>query len=180
MSIALNARIKDLINHYMGCGISVWIDNDFVLNELVVTAKNTKDDLHSRHRIRSDVPEDELAHLIHRVAAKVAVGGARDSSKDDIVQLKAELDKYKAAVKQLAFDLEMAQSTSRSSVDEKIIRKFALEQAADYLMDHGCIRTGAELEQVCDQIRKLHPSKDVTMNQAAARMQAFFGGLNGK
>ena len=31
----------------------------------------------------------------------------------------------------------------------------ALERAADLLMDHGVIRTGAELERVCDQIRNL-------------------------
>jgi len=31
----------------------------------------------------------------------------------------------------------------------------ALEKAADLLMDHGVIRTGAELEAVCEQIRNL-------------------------
>jgi hypothetical protein len=36
------------------------------------------------------------------------------------------------------------------------VRK-ALERAADLLMDHGIIRTGHELEQVCEQIRNLAP-----------------------
>jgi hypothetical protein len=38
----------------------------------------------------------------------------------------------------------------------RAVRK-ALERAADLLMDHGIIRTGHELEQVCEQIRNLAP-----------------------
>lgn len=37
----------------------------------------------------------------------------------------------------------------------------ALEKAADLLMDHGVIRTGAELERVCEQIRSLRLRKEV-------------------
>lgn len=37
--------------------------------------------------------------------------------------------------------------------------RMALESAADLLMDHGIIRTGAELEQVCQQIRDLAKKK---------------------
>ena len=37
----------------------------------------------------------------------------------------------------------------------------ALERAADLLMDHGVIRTGAELERVCEQIRSLRLRKEV-------------------
>lgn len=70
------------------------------------------------------------------------------------------LDKYKEAVKRLAFDLEMAQ-TGRAVVNESAVRKAALEQAAEFLMDHGVITSGGELETVCEQIKRLHPSQAV-------------------
>jgi hypothetical protein len=40
-------------------------------------------------------------------------------------------------------------------MSDAITWRKALEAAADLLMDHGVIRTGPELEQVCEQIRKL-------------------------
>lgn len=94
-----------------------------------------------------------------------------------IRELERELEKYKAAVKQLSFDLEMATSNKSYATNvetERVIRKFALEQAAEYLNDHGVIRTGVELEQVCEQIKKLHPTRDIKMGQAAAAMNAMF------
>lgn len=44
---------------------------------------------------------------------------------------------------------------SLDAIEREQIHRLALEMAADLLMDHGVIRTGHELEQVCEQIRKL-------------------------
>ena len=95
-----------------------------------------------------------------------------------IYELERELAKYKEAVKQLSFDLEMATNNNKTYATnvetERVIRRFALEQAADFLNDHGVIRTGVELEQVCEQIKKLHPTRDIKLGQAAAAMNAAF------
>ena len=37
----------------------------------------------------------------------------------------------------------------------EVVWREALELAADLLMDHGVIKTGSELERVCEQIRNL-------------------------
>lgn len=70
--------------------------------------------------------------------------------------VEGELEKYKATVKRLAMELERMRY--EPVADEQAIRKYALEQAADHLMDHGIIRGGAELEQVCEQIKRLQPA----------------------
>jgi hypothetical protein len=70
--------------------------------------------------------------------------------------LAQELKKYKGAVAQLAFELEMA-TMGRAVVKVEAVRKAALEQAAEYLMDHGVVTTGNALVEVCEQIKKLHP-----------------------
>jgi hypothetical protein len=104
--------------------------------------------------------------------------GESQRTEPRIEELERELAKYKEAVKQLSFDLEMATTSNKTystNVEtERVIRKFALEQAAEYLNDHGVIRTSAELEQVCEQIKKLHPTRDIKMGQAAAAMNAMF------
>jgi hypothetical protein len=79
-----------------------------------------------------------------------------------------DLNKYKDAVKSLAFDLEMAQTGANALVSESAVRKAALEQAAEFLMDHGVITTGNALVEVCEQIKKLHGSK-----AAPAKAQEF-------
>jgi hypothetical protein len=76
------------------------------------------------------------------------------NGEDRVAELERELAKYKAAVKDLSFKLEMA-NTGRAVVKEFEVRKFALEQAAEFLMDHGVITTGNELVEVCEQIKKL-------------------------
>lgn len=117
-----------------------------------------------------------LRESVERLCA-TAKGENYGGSKSRIASLETELAKYKAAVKQLSFDLEMATSNKSYATNvetERVIRKFALEQAAEFLNDHGVIRTGLELEQVCEQIKKLHPTKDIKMGQAAAAMSAMF------
>lgn len=92
-----------------------------------------------------------------------------------IYQLERDLDRYKAAVKQLSFDLEMKSTTPRAVATEADVRKATLEMAADFLMDYGIIKSGTELESVCEQMRKLHPSKAATMSAAQAKMRDIFG-----
>jgi hypothetical protein len=96
-------------------------------------------------------------------------------NRGEVAELKMQLEKYKAAVKQLSFDLEMKSTTPRAVATEADVRKQTLEMAAEFLMDYGIIRSGNELESVCEQIRKLHPSKATTMANAASKMQEMFG-----
>jgi len=106
---------------------------------------------------------------------KSMVADLNADDRSEVDSLKAELERYKAAVKQLSFDLEMQSTTPRAVATEADVRKKTLEMAADYLMDYGVIRTGSELENVCEQIRKLHPSKAAVMADAATAMQRMFG-----
>jgi hypothetical protein len=96
----------------------------------------------------------------------------KDDNRSELDALKMELEKYKAAVKQLSFDLEMKSTTPRAVATEADVRKQTLEMAAEFLMDYGVIKTGSELESVCNQMKKLHPSKAATMSAAAEKMQA--------
>ena len=86
--------------------------------------------------------------------------------------MRDELNKYKAAVKKLSFDLEMANTPSRAVATEADVRKKTLEMAAEFLMDYGIIKTGTELESVCEQMKKLHPSRAAVMAEAAKKMSA--------
>ena len=94
------------------------------------------------------------------------------------VQLKAELEKYKAAVKQLSFDLEMAQGRGGADTAIRVneIRRMALEQAADYVMDYGIPKTGADLEKLCGEIKGLKETRNMAMQRAADAMSQKFGG----
>lgn len=92
-----------------------------------------------------------------------------------IAWLEAELDRYKAAVKQLSFDLEMQSTTPRAVATEADVRKQTLEMAADFLMDYGVIKSGTELEAVCEQMKKLHPSRKAVIQSALDKMNAAFG-----
>jgi hypothetical protein len=73
----------------------------------------------------------------------------------ELVKTRDELDRYKEAVRSLSFQLEMNKTPVAALVSEARIRELALEQAAEFLMDHGIVTTGAELESVCEQMKKL-------------------------
>lgn len=78
------------------------------------------------------------------------------SSQQQINRLELELAKYKDTVKRLSFQLEMSSRGGMGSVlKEDEVRRLALDQAAEHLMDHGVITTGSELVEVCEQIKKL-------------------------
>ena len=100
--------------------------------------------------------ENFYAAAHRRVIAQLLEARGGRTTSAEVAQLQADLARYKDAVKRLSFDLEMAQ-TGRAVVNESAVRKAALEQAAEFLMDHGVITSGGELETVCEQIKKLHP-----------------------
>lgn len=77
-----------------------------------------------------------------------------------IESVERELAKYKDAVKRLSFELEMAH-TGAGSVKVNEVRRLALEQAAEFVMDYGIPGSGEELEIMCDQIKRLPIHKDV-------------------
>lgn len=78
-----------------------------------------------------------------------------------IESVEKELAKYKEAVKHLSFQLEMAEGRSDAAVKVNEVRKLALEQAAEFVMDYGIPGSGEELEIMCDQIKRLPIHKDV-------------------
>lgn len=98
-------------------------------------------------------------------------GGKRDDF-TRIAELERELERYKEAVKKLSFDLEMSRTPSKAVATEADVRKATLEMAAEFLMDYGVIRTGPELQSVCEQMKKLHPSRAIVMADAAKKMAA--------
>lgn len=99
----------------------------------------------------------------------------KDARDAEIRRLEGELSRYKDAVKQLAFDLEMASTFGSPYVHIKEsevkgeVRRVALDQAAEHLMDHGVIRTGKELEAVCNEIKSLSTVKAVLIVKPAKK-----------
>lgn len=102
------------------------------------------------------------AEAFHKVIDELMgypAGGVKDAT-TRINELQRELDTYKSTVKSLAFQLEMAEQGGRGVLlKEDEVRRLALEQAAEHLMDHGVIATGSELVEVCEQIKKLQRSE---------------------
>jgi hypothetical protein len=87
-----------------------------------------------------------------------------------------ELQRYKEIVKQLSFELEMAQETKPDVVARvSAIRKAALEQAAEFVMDWGIPRDGKDFEEMCKQITKLKESKSMAVQRGLDAMTAAFG-----
>jgi hypothetical protein len=73
-------------------------------------------------------------------------------------ELAAELAGYKAAVHSLSFELEMLKDRSNRSITHKeimLIREHALNQASEFVMDWGIPKSGEELVNLCDKIKKL-------------------------
>lgn len=76
-----------------------------------------------------------------------------------VAQLEAELSKYKATVKRMAFDAEMNadKPTKEFVVDVARVHYRTLGVVADMLMDHGVITTHELLLDICQQIREMKP-----------------------
>lgn len=155
---------KDLASEH---GIQIEMTDDFMRGTVVVRGRIGEGveryefkeiiDKVGELNVRAEDVERIYANAYRRVIAQL-LDRARNTTGAQVAQLQADLSRYKDAVKKLSFDLEMAQ-TGRAVVSEAAIRKAALEQAAEFLMDHGVVTSGGELETVCEQIKKLHPSQ---------------------
>lgn len=109
-------------------------------------------------------------------AIKKMVNGFDINDRARIATLESELRDYKAAVKDLAFQLEMTKDVDKSAairIDK--IRSAALKQASRHVMDFGVPRSGAELERLCKEIEELKTTKDLAINEALHKMQEAFG-----
>lgn len=106
--------------------------------------------------IRAEHMDDFYASVYMAVIRSLIDGEGKDMTNQRIIQLEAELAKYKDTVKNLSFQLEMnSRGGFGAVVKEDEVRRLALEQAAEHLMDHGVITSGKELVEVCEQIKKL-------------------------
>jgi len=85
------------------------------------------------------------------------------------------LDAYKQAVHQLSFDLEMAKENPNKVANVSAIRKIALSQAADFVMDWGVPKSGGDLVKLCEQIRSLHETKAAAVARGLAAIGIQYG-----
>jgi hypothetical protein len=115
--------------------------------------------------------EEKIADAINKMVREFSVNDAAR-----IAELESELRDYKAAVKDLAFQLEMTKDVDKATairIDN--IRLAALKQASRHVMDFGVPRSGAELERLCKEIEGLKTTKDLAISEALQKMQEAFG-----
>lgn len=186
MSSQFGIKVDEAIKRAARSGVEVHVEHNVHLQNIHLFAiknKGSSNEL-STTKVVTDTDyrmshdgQEMLSDLINKMTEEIFYynGGS------EVEQLREELKKYKAAVKQLAFELEMASDGDGKQrknllLKESEVRKYALEQAADLLMDNGIVTTGADLEQICKKILELKPSKSYVMGQAAAQMENFFYG----
>jgi hypothetical protein len=156
---------QDRAKHH---GIKIAMHEDFARYQIVVRgqlgdiAYDHRIDHHEILSLRIEDMDAVYADAHHKVIDALVgypAGGTKDTM-TTISELRRELDTYKSTVKMLAFQLEMAEQGGKGVLlKEDEVRRLALEQAAEHLMDHGVIATGSELVEVCEQIKKLHRSE---------------------
>ena len=90
----------------------------------------------------------------------------RDMTKSELID---ELHAYKAAVHSLSFELEMLKEKTNRSISHKeimLIREHAMSQASEFVMNWGVPKSGADLVDLCNQIKKLTEKKDAAILRA--------------
>lgn len=169
---------EQIRQYYSSMGVGVQVHHDMMRHEFVISAFSSRNGTHINKRISDNQDEVVILACLKQTVDELLYEDAKPSSDHTvrIIELERELQRYKDTVKKLSFDLEMASTSSRAVATEADVRKKTLEMAAEFLMDYGIIKTGTELESVCEQMKKLHPSKAATMNVAMAEMNAAFGG----
>jgi hypothetical protein len=154
---------QDRAKHH---GIKIEMIDDILRYQIVVRGR--LGDTEYRHAISTGFivqqPTEALdgiyADAHNLVIDKLLGSRSKSNVSREVAELQRELDTYKSTVKMLAFQLEMAeQGGSGVLLKEDEVRRLALEQAAEHLMDHGVIATGSELVEVCEQIKKLQRSE---------------------
>ena len=170
-----SALPRKVYDYYLAMGVAVHIHHDMARMEYVVSAVAEGGASISK-RAPDDADVTLLQLMLRGCVNEVMTAGKKNQGDMRVQALESELAKYKSVVKQLSFDLEMQNTTPRAVATEADVRKQTLEMAAEFLMDYGIIKSGGELESVCNQMKKLHPSKTATINAALAKMNAAFGG----
>lgn len=93
-------------------------------------------------------------------------------------ELHAELLSYKQAVHQLSFQLEMLKDKQAMPVAPHrtvmTIRKHALKQAAEFVMDWGVPKSGGNLVELCKQIKELPETRATGVGRALDEMDIAF------
>jgi len=92
-------------------------------------------------------------------------------------ELAAELEAYKAAVHSLSFELEMLKDGGKKSITHRevtLIREHALNHASEFVMDWGIPKSGEDLVNLCDKIKKLSEKKIDAVNRGATVAYEFF------
>jgi hypothetical protein len=90
-------------------------------------------------------------------------------------ELLMELRGYKVAVHQLSFQLEMLKDKSPVPHERIMaVRKHALKQASEFVMDWGVPKSGADLVDLCKQIKDLPESKKAAVDRALEEMDIAF------
>lgn len=90
--------------------------------------------------------------------------------------LREELRAYKETVYQLSFQLELLVDKNPSLPHERVlaVRKHALKQASEFVMDWGVPKSGADLVDLCKQIKDLPESKRAAVDRALEEMDIAF------
>lgn len=89
-----------------------------------------------------------------------------------IKELTEELNEYKATVQRLSFDLEMGKGRVPDSFI-RALRTVALEQAAEYVMDWGVPKSGQDLVNLCERIKRLEENSKYAVKRASLQIQFF-------
>lgn len=84
------------------------------------------------------------------------------------------LSSYKETVHQLSFDLEMSKENPNTFANITAIRRIALEQAANYVMDWGVPKSGDDLVKLCEKIKSLHETKAAAVARGLAAIGIHF------
>ena len=86
----------------------------------------------------------------------------------ELEQAHTMLNAYKEAVHQLSFDLEMTKENPNTVANVSAIRKIALGQAAEFVMDWGVPKSGDDLVKLCEKIKSLHETKAAAVERGLA------------
>lgn len=172
-----SALPRQIHDYYLAMGVKVHIHHDLMRMEHVISAVAENGASISK-RVPDNLDSTLMQMVLRGCVDEVMRNTEKNNKQDQLRFLEDELNKYKNIVKRQAYDLEMASGTPQKKpvvLVDKEVRRIALEQAAEFLMDYGVVKTGPELEQVCEQIKKLGMTKAVVMETAAAKMEAAFG-----
>lgn len=126
---------------------------------------------------RAMLTERELAMLGESLIAEKINTMVKHFNNNDagrIATLESELRTYKEVVTNLAFQLEMKEGRAHNTENINAIRKLALEQASNFVMDWGIPKSGSDLVELCSRIKSLHETKDVAIKRAMAAIDIVF------